>query len=994
MAEKEFSLEWLENPEIFSVNCVEAHSDHKILDKENRETGKISLNGRWDFAYWDTLSAFDFSYISENKELSSKIKVPAHMQLEGYGNPQYVNTQYPWDGKEKIEPPHIPQKDNSVGLYKKEFDCPQKKYGKRVHIIFHGAESAIYVWLNGDFIGYGEDSFTPTEFDLTKSIKEKDNVLHVLCVRFCSGSWLEDQDFWRFSGLFREVELLHIPDVHIKDICVEQEFNSSFAVARIELKLVIDANRNTVVKVLGEIKKAEQAKIVEIQLYKGRNEVSMNFRIENPSLWSAEIPNLYKLEVSLSEGENYITGTSINIGLRHLEMKNQMMHINGKRLILKGVNRHEFDYRNGRAISKEVMENDMIIMKQNNINAVRTSHYPNHSYFYELCDQYGLYVMDETNLESHGSWMKLGVAIEDETNIVPKDKEIWREAVLQRGKAMLERDKNHPSVIFWSCGNESNGGTVIRDLSDYFHKMDSSRFVHYEGVFFDRRFEEISDVESQMYTPPAMVEKYLQENPKKPFIHCEYGHAMGNSCGNLQKYTDLARRYPMYQGGFIWDMIDQGLWKKDDDGKEYIAFGGEFGDRPTDVYFCGNGLLFADRKESPKLEEVKYIYQPIQVTITDTKLLVKNEYSVKSTKDLNFQWSLFENGEKVFTGEFQLDVLPGEEQEYVLPVNIPESEQEWILTCKALLGKGTNWASKGYVIAYSQEIVRKKKSYKIVYEPAEMVECDNNIGIKMEHSWILFSRAIGKIVSIKKDEKELLKTPISPDFWRAPTDNDKANQNIANWAQWKIASLYQTCKSIEVNKNEIISIYEMPTNPITKCKVKYTFYKNDFFSMSMHLEGDKKGIPCYGFSFQMPKRFSKINWYGNMQKESYKDRSYGKQIGIMESTVEEQYTPYLDPQECGNKTDLRKLGIKDEWGTGFEIHGSVPFEGSALPYTSHELESANTLIELPPYKKTVVGIYGEKAGVGGDDTWGAPIHEEFTIPSKKPLITELFIRVV
>lgn len=995
MIEKEFSLEWLENPEIFSVNCVQAHSDHKIIDKNDSESGKFCLNGLWDFAYWDTVGEVDLAFIQNNMDLSSKINVPAHIQLEGYGNPQYVNTQYPWNGKEDLVPPQIPKLDNPVGLYKKTFDYPVEFSGNGARIVFHGAESAIGVWLNGSFIGYSEDSFTPAEFDLSHVLKDKDNVLHVLCVHYSSGSWLEDQDFWRFSGLFRDVELVDIPDISIFDVKTEQEFNESHTTVNVKTTLMIQAKKACQVQLIGEIEKAKQAKVIEVRLDQGETKVQIEFLIDQPLLWSAEIPNLYELGLRIQQDGEYRTGTNLNIGLRYVELKDKLICVNGKRIVFKGVNRHEFDYKLGRAITKEIMEQDVIMMKRNNMNAVRTSHYPNHSYFYELCDKYGLYVIDETNLETHGTWMAMGEPKEDTTHMVPKDRPEWREAVIDRGKSMLERDKNHASIVIWSCGNESNGGTVLRDLTDYFHQADPTRLVHYEGVFFDRRFNETSDMESQMYTPPAAVEEYLIANPEKPFVHCEYAHAMGNSCGNLKKYTDLARKYPMYQGGFIWDLIDQGLLKQDTDG-EHIAIGGEFGDRPTDAYFCANGILFADRTESPKVEEVKYIYQPVFFKFDKNKVKVVNEQAFKSTKDMLFKWYVTENGIRAFDGEFTLDVAPGETGEFEIPIALPESDGEWILTCQMHQVEDTFWANKDYVVAYGQGILKEKvfSAHEETNLPAKIIECDVNIGIEMENCTMILNRVIGKIISIKKDGKEMIKTPIAPDFWRALTDNDKANVNVQNWAQWKIASLYQGVMKIEVVKNEIIVTYAMPTNPITTCTVIYSFFMNDTVKMRMITKGVPSGIPCYGFSFQMPEEYDNLLWYGNMQEESYKDRSYGKKIGIKESTVSEQYIPYINPQECGNKTDLRSLKIKNDEGHGICVHGRKVFEGSVLPYTSHELDNANYVTELPNYKKSVVRIYGEQAGVGGDDTWGAPVHDEFLIDSKDELEMEISLTVI
>jgi len=995
MSEKNYTLEWLQNPEVFAINVVEAHSSHKTIDQKGNEIGKVSLNGEWDFAYWPRLNDVDLSLINPSQNLSSKIRVPAHMQLEGYGNPQYVNTQYPWDGKEKLVAPEIPQLNNPTGLYKKTFDYPTEFSGNGIHVIFHGAESAIYVWLNGEFIGYSEDSFTPSEFDLTKFMKKKNNVLHVLCVQFCSGSWLEDQDFWRFSGLFRDVELLDQPQVRIENVKIDQEFREDYLEVNLNIEVDIYAQKPCEIELLGEMKTDDMEISTRITLQAGKNHQKITLIVSSPRLWSAEEPNLYELHLSLFEQTRYLTGTCISVGLRKIEMLNKMMHINGKRIVFHGVNRHEFDYRLGRGIPREIMLQDVISMKKNNINAVRTSHYPNHPYFYELCDQYGLYVIDETNLETHGTWMVMGQLHPDTTYMVPKDKDEWRDAVLLRGKAMLERDKNHPSIVMWSCGNESNGGTVIRDLSRYFRTTDPSRLVHYEGIYFDRRFEdEISDFESQMYTTPAIVEEYLKSDPKKPFMLCEYAHAMGNSCGNLLEYVDLGRKYPMYQGGFIWDYVDQGLVKMNSDGEESIAIGGEFGDRPTDAYFCGNGLLFADRTESPKMEEVKYVYQPVQITFKSYSIIIKNEQLFADTSKMNFQWTISENGIALLTGNFQLEVKPGETMTYEIIERLPKTGDEQILTCVMKLDQDTLWANKGYEVAYGQTILEERIISEDSLIPATLIDCDNNVGIEMSHCKMMFSKQIGKLISIKKDNQELLQSPISPDFWRALTDNDQANENVLNWPQWKIASLYQKCIEIKVVGHKIYAKYQMPTSIIQSCQLIYSFYANDTVKIQMQIKGDAMDVPCYGLTFEMPKSYQELSWYGNIQRESYKDRSTGKRIGLGESTVWEQYVPYINPQECGNKTDLREMTLQDIHGTGLLIHRDLPFEGSALPYTSHELENAKFINQLPPYKKTVVGIYGEKAGVGGDNTWGAPIHEAYKICNRNLLAMDISLTVI
>ncbi len=1013
----EFSFSWLNNPEIFSVRQIAPHTLLKHFDCNHKEIGKLSMNGEWEFAYFQNLKEFDFSLIDLNLPLKDRILVPAHMQLEGYGIPQYVNLQYPWDGKEKLVPPAVPEEENPIGLYRKVFDYPKEFSKEGIRICFHGAESAIAVWLNGKFVGYAEDTFTPSEFDLTPYINEKQNTLHVVCFHYCSGSWLEDQDFWRFSGLFREVELLDVKPCQIMDLDTIQDFSEDLKEVNLTITASIYSKLTQNINLRIAILSKETGNLFssgaiiseqKINLLVGEQQIVVELPIKNPLLWSAETPNLYEMRMELTNQEELLDATELNLGMRKTEIKDRILLVNGKRIVFRGVNRHEFDWENGRALSKEVMLQDVLHMKKNNINAVRTSHYPNHPYFYELCDQYGLYVIDETNLETHGTW-QIPVP-EDKLYILPKDREEWKQAVLSRGKAMLERDKNHASIIMWSCGNESNGGTVLRDLTRYFHERDPRRTVQYESIHYDRRFEETSDVESRMYSKIEEVKEYLETHAKKPYIHCEYAHAMGNSCGNLKKYTDLARKYPMYQGGFIWDYVDQGLKKMDPNGNFYVAVGGAFGDRPTDGYFSGNGLLFANRSDSPKLEEVRYIYQPVVFSFQeDGTVEIRNEFSFASTGDFVFEWILSEAGTPRTSGTFQLDIPSGESSNYNVMEGLAEewemhmkaSQNEWILSVHMLTKHLTDWAEPGHLVAYGQFLIQKGKTYEelLMQNNSDscvpiMIDADNNVGIKMEHAHVLISRAHGKILSIRKNGNELLETPICPDFWRALTNNDQANENMGNWAQWKIASQFQKCINVKLDGTKVHVHYQMPTVPVTDCLVTYEFFYHDQIKISMEVHGAENGIPKYGFSIRMPKEFSQIAWYGNTQQESYADRSYGKYINLAKSTVLKQYIPYIEPQECGNKTDLRWLEVTNMQGSGLRFHSNQTFEGSAIPYTSHELEAADFTYELPPYVKTVLGVYSAQAGVGGDDTWGAPVHKEFLIDSKKTLEMEIFMEVM
>ena len=578
-----FNFEKLADPEFFQQNRLPAHSDHKYFanDSElnrNESSFKISLNGLWHFQFADNLNLIPNNFQSPEFDCHDwkTIRVPAHIQMEGYGSAHYTNTTYPWDGHEVIHQGQIPQRNNPVACYVKYFDAPE--IWQKIFISFQGAESAIAIWLNGQFVGYSEDSFTPSDFDLSPFIKDFDNKLAVEVFKYSSGSWLEDQDMFRFSGLFREVFLYTKPKIHVEDISVKAKPINNYQDGELE----IDFKFNS-----------DEQKIIDIEIFDPENNsvskdsISENIfkkTFSNVKLWSAEYPYLYRAVITVKDSEQNICEVIPQlIGFREFKMDGNIMKINGQRIVFKGVNRHEFDCFNGRAFDPSMIENDIKLMKQNNINAVRTCHYPNQSPIYELCDIYGLYVIDETNLETHGSWMRNGGNFCDE-NTVPNDNPKWLANVLDRAKSMLERDKNHPSILIWSCGNESCGGKNIFEMSEYFRKADSSRLVHYESIFWDRRYNNSSDMESQMYPTVESIKKFLSERRDKPFICCEYTHAMGNSCGGMHKYTNLTEEDELYQGGFIWDFVDQAIYSKE---KDALLYGGDFGDRPCDYNFSG-----------------------------------------------------------------------------------------------------------------------------------------------------------------------------------------------------------------------------------------------------------------------------------------------------------------------------------------------------------------------------------------------------------------------
>ena len=675
------TLSWLSDPEIFEVNRERAHSDHSYKTKGGDL--RQSLNGIWKFNYCEHPDdrPADFYKAEYDVTTFDEIKVPGHIQLQGYDRPQYVNTQYPWEGHEKLLPPQIPQKRNPVGSYVRFFNVDKELLGKETFISFQGVETAFYVWLNGEFVGYSEDSFTPSEFNITPYLKEKGNKLAVEVYRYSTASWLEDQDFWRFSGIFRDVYLYAVPEIHIRDmkIIADYDYENGNGIITTELDITGDSDYSVNITLTDK----NGSKVFE------SDTADVTASIPDIRPWSAEQPNLYTLTAEIVADGEVIETAETKVGFRTFEMKNGIMCLNGKRIIFKGINRHEWNSNGGRVVTEEDMLWDIRFMKRNNINAVRTCHYPNNSLWYRLCDEYGIYLIDETNLESHGTWQKMG-ACEPSINI-PASLPEWKEACLDRARSMYERDKNHASVLIWSCGNESYCGDDIAAMADYFHEADSTRLVHYEGVVWNRKYDHITDMESRMYAKPAEVEDYLRQNTGKPYISCEYMHAMGNSLGGMKLYTDLEDKYEAYQGGFIWDYIDQSLYKE---GK--LVYGGDFDDRASDYGFCTNGIVYADRTYSPKVSEAKQLYSNIRMSVENGVLTVENRNLFTDTSGYIFKVTLEKEGDILGTEEHRLNISAGETGSVKLGLDIPENGGEYVLTASAVLAEDTIWAEKGH----------------------------------------------------------------------------------------------------------------------------------------------------------------------------------------------------------------------------------------------------------------------------------------------------------
>ena len=997
----DFDYGKLSDPTFFQENRMEAHSDHVCYSSHEEAAGgvpgyRFSLDGLWKFHYAKNLAAAvpGFEREDYNCRPWDDIRVPAHIQMEGYDIPQYANVQYPWDGREEIWTGEIPQEFNPVASYVRYVTLPEDFVKEGIYISFQGVESGFALWVNGQYVGYSEDTFTPSEFDLTPYWKAGENKIAVQVFKWTSSSWCEDQDFYRFSGIFRSVYLYTMPKMHVYDMKVDPVVAEDLKSA--EFLLAFTTKGSGAAKITlkdgGTVVFSET--IADVS-----GEVSIAKTVDAPVLWSAEFPYLYELELELSDADGTVCEViTQKVGFRRFEMKDGIMCLNGKRIVFKGVNRHEFSSKTGRVVLREELLKDIVMMKQNNINAIRTCHYPDDSQLYQMCDEYGIYLMAENNMESHGSWDAYLRGTSTKDSIVPGDNMDWEPMMLDRVNSCYQRDKNHPSILIWSCGNESFGGKVIFDMSEKFRALDAHRLVHYEGVFQDRRYDGSSDMESQMYPPVTRIEEYLAENKEKPFLCCEYTHAMGNSCGAMHKYTDLTDTEPRYQGGFIWDYIDQSILKRNRYGEEFQAYGGDFGERPTDYNFSGNGICYGgERDASPKMQEVKFNYQNISVSFGEQDFTVTNKYLFTNTDAFDCHAILEKEGVQVKKERLAASVEPLSKGTFAIPFDIP-GDAEYSLTISFVLKEDTAWAKAGHEVAFGQKVYKKLRVFTIPEKPLRVIHGKLNLGVKGENFDVLFSYNSSGLVSYRYGGREMIEKVPMPNFWRAPVDNDCGSRMQGRMAQWKIASLYAGMCSMSANdykrpevqeRAESVSIsfeYRLPTTPQSACSVTYTVFGDGTIETKLHYDPVKElgDMPEFGMMFKFNADYDRLEWYGLGPEETYADRRHGAKLGIYRNRVSENMAKYLVPQECGNKLDVRYARLTDVKGRGILFTGDA-LSFSALPYTPHELENAMHDYELPKVHYTVVRVAKAQMGVGGDDSWGAPVHPEYHIDVTKPL---------
>lgn len=991
----------LKDPGYFRENRLDPHADYTVYRSEaEADAGvsslRMSLNGQWKFFYARNPKQVVPGFEQPDYDCSgwADITVPAHIQTEGYGVPQYCNVQYPWDGHETLSPGELPERFNPVACYVKTFRLPAGMTGKRLFVSFRGAESGLAVWLNGKYIGFSGDSFTPHEFELTDALADGENKLACRVYRWCAGSWLEDQDFLRFSGLYREVYLYAVPEAHIRDLTwtAEPDADMTRGILNWTAKTEAPAGSRFCLRLKRDGETVEEVSAET----DGETETCGTLEVENVRLWSAEDPYLYTVEAEMKSPAGETEFLRLKAGFRKIEIRNSVIRVNGKRVVFKGVNRHDFCGETGRAVTAEKIRRDLILMKRNNINAVRTSHYPNSGELYRLCDELGIYVIDENNMESHGMWDMYWNGRTDK--VFPGDFHEWEPLLLDRVRSMIGRDRNHPCVLIWSCGNESLSGTVILAMSNEMRRLDPTRPVHYEGDMHmpaEQRIREITDIESEMYTPAARIREYLKTHRDKPFILCEYTHSMGNSNGAMHKYTELAYEEELYQGGFIWDFIDQAMTARSRFGKETLLYGGDWDDRPNDGIFCGNGIVFADGKGTPKLQEIRYNYQNIVAKVGPEQIEIINRHMFTSTSAFRCVAKMERDGKLLRKTEIATDVPPLSSAVYQMPFEKPEIPGEYAVTVSFLLKEDTEWADAGYESAFGQGTwtVEGREEQHMPMPELRISESLWNIGVAGESFEVMFARGSGALTSYRWGDREMLKAPVMPNFWRAPTNNDCGNRMPQRYAQWKIASMYamagytaQTRKPNAAMRPvreadgsvTFTAETDLPTNPPAVCRTTYRIHPCGRVDVCLHYDPvESLGVmPEFGMITKLDADYNRVRFYGLGPEENHIDRRQGARLGIWEYRADENLTPYLMPQECGNRTGIRWADITDAKGRGLRLwlNGG---EFSALPWTPHELENAAHGFELPPVCYTVLKMSAIQMGVGGDDSWGARTHDEY-----------------
>ena len=1010
-AEAQKDKPWWLNPEVNEVNTMAPRAAFFAYETENlakadqkaRSERYLSLEGKWKFNFSKDhdKAPRDFYSLKYDDSQWTDFPVPGILELNGYGDAIYSNNGYPWRTQFRPEPPFVEERNNYTGSYRKMVTVPADWKGERIYLHVGSATSNLMVWVNGKFVGYSEDSKVSAEFDLTKYLTPgKENLIAMQVMRWCDGSYLEDQDFWRFTGIAREVYLYARPQAHIADLFITPDLVNNYQDGTLEVKLnAVGAKGETVMFSL----KDKEGKEVAAQTAKvgGNGEVKVNFDIKNPLKWTAETPNLYTLYTTLMDGKQVAEVVPQRVGFRKVEIKNAQVLVNGQPVLFKGANRHELDPVTGYVVSMDRMLEDIRVMKELNINAVRTCHYPNDPRWYELCDIYGIYMVAEANIESHGMGYGDKTLAKEPT---------YEKAHLERNESNIKIYKNHPSIIFWSVGNEAGYGPNFEKAYDLVKAYDPSRPCQYEQAGQNGK----TDIFCPMYYDYGGCDKYSQGDNPRPLIQCEYAHAMGNSMGGFKEYWDMVRKYPKYQGGFIWDFVDQGLRVKNKQGKTIYAYGGDFGRYPTsDHNFNCNGIINPDRKPNPHANEVRYYYQNIWATAKDLKageVEVYNENFFKSLDDVELQWTLESEGKVLANGRNALDI-PAQQKRvvkldgYSLPADV---KGEVVLNLDFVLKKAEPMLDAGYAVAREQfvvnpytfptmESVLAVTSGKYDTRKVEKEEKVAWVTLSAGNTSVTFNHWNGWIDYLDVDGKPMLEEgyAITPDFWRAPTDNDYGAGTQRKLHAWKNPEMKM--KSFKVVENEgkaekgVEVVYDMPSVEAT-LTMTYTLTPAGelVVNEAMTVNKDAKHKPelmRYGMQLVMPKAYNMLTYYGKGPGENYIDRNNGDRLGVYDAKVADQYWGYVRPQESGNKTEVRYWQVKDENGKGLEFYSFAPMECSTLNYLASDLDDGwdknahqSHSGDLTPRDFSVVKLAARQRGLACVNSWGAIPLEQYRMP--------------
>jgi beta-galactosidase len=1024
IAEKWENPEW-ENPEIFQINREEPTasfykypSANDALANESWENSPLyhSLNGSWNFYFADSVSArpTDFYKTDFNLKGWDTISVPSNWEMQGFGIPVYTNRTYMFPAN----PPFIPHNINNVGSYKKEFEIPENWDGKDIYLHFAGVSGAMYVWVNGEKVGYNEGSKTAAEFKITDVAKVGKNNVSVQVLRWSDASYMEDQDFWRLSGIERDVYVYAANKVTLRDFRVTADLENNYTDGIFKAELKVDNNTNEEVEKTIEIKLIDGIDEVyteskTVKLKAGRNIIDFSDQLKNVKTWNAEKPNLYSLLINLKDENNKTSeATSIKVGFRNIAINNNQFLVNGKAVLLKGANLHDHSETEGHTISEALTLKDLEVMKQNNLNAIRCSHYPKNPHFYRLCDKYGFYVVDEANIETHG----LGTTNQGlDKNlkaqaIHPAYLPEWKAMHMDRTVRMFERDKNYPSIVTWSLGNEAGNGENFFATYKWLKEKDTTRPTQYEGATNYAN----TDIQAPMYWTIEKMIEYAENNPTRPLIQCEYAHAMGNSVGNLQEYWDVIEKYDVLQGGFIWDWVDQGILTKNEAGEAFWAYGGDLGgqDLQNDANFCLNGIVNPDRTAHPALYEVKKVYQYIKfkpLNLKNGEIEIKNIYDFTNLSEYEFTWKLLENGEEKATGVLpKLNIASYETK--TVKIGLPKldnSEAEYHLNVYALNKNETDLLPLNHIVAFEQFQLTNthfNTSSTASKETISIVSEDNIATISNANFELKFDSKTGRISTLDYGNGNILVESITPNFWRAATDNDFGAKSAEKLEVWKNATMNQTLTGVKFfNNSKDISVSENPkvngevriqtTFDLDSVKgqitIDYSIDASGEITVTNKLSNistELPHLPRFGNNLIIKNEYQNVEWFGRGPHENYNDRNTAALVGVYKASVEDLYFPYIRPQENGYKTDVRWITFTNSTGKGVKIEGAQLLGFSAHHQYNDDFDAGKTkkqrhTTDIQKRDFVNINIDYMQTGIGGDNSWSqkALAHKEFRI---------------